>query len=166
MEFNWLMLFVAALIPLLVGAVYYHPKIAGAAWMRASGLPEESLKGANMALVFGLSYLLGLFMALALAGMVIHQAHLYSIFLNEPGMNDPNSEVSRLLSGLMEKYGRNFRTFGHGAFHGTAAALCLIVPVFGINALFERKNLRYVAINCGYWILTAALMGGVLCAYL
>ena len=37
--------------------------------------------------------------------------------------------------------------------------------VIGINALFERKGFKYIAINAGYWILCLGLMGGVLCAF-
>ena len=68
--------------------------------------------------------------------------------------------------GLLEKYGTTFRTFKHGAFHGTLAALFISLPIIGTNALFERKSFKYVAINVGYWMLTMALMGGVVCAFL
>ena len=66
----------------------------------------------------------------------------------------------------MENYGDNFRTFGHGAFHGTVAGILFALPVLGTNALFERKSFKYIAVNAGYWIVTTALIGGVLSAYL
>ncbi|TNE51952.1 MAG: DUF1761 domain-containing protein [Bacteroidetes bacterium] len=166
MELNWITLFGAALIPLVVGAAWYNPKMLGTMWMRESGVTEESMKGANMAMIFGVSYLLSLFLALALIPVVVHQAHLNSIFLNEPGFNDPQSEVGQLFSSLMGKYGNNFRTFRHGSLHGALAGFLIALPVLGINALFERKNFKYIAINAGYWIVTTALMGGVICAYL
>ncbi|MBK6930767.1 MAG: DUF1761 domain-containing protein [Saprospirales bacterium] len=166
MEFNWIMVFAAALIPLVVGAVYYHPKVLGNAWMRASGLTEESLKGGNMALIFGLTYLFSLMLGVSLTFMVIHQAHLYSTVLNEPGFNDPNSEVGRMISSFMEKYGSNFRTFKHGALHGVLTGVFVALPIIGINALFERKSFKYIAIHTGYWVIALALMGGVLCAYM
>jgi hypothetical protein len=31
--------------------------------------------------------------------------------------------------------------------------------------LFERKGFRYIAINGGYWIISMALMGGIICAF-
>lgn len=65
----------------------------------------------------------------------------------------------------MDKYGNNFRTFKHGAFHGTIGGFFFATPVLCINALFERKSFIYIAINAGYWIITLALMGGVICAF-
>ena len=166
MEFNWIVLLGAAVIPLLVGFVWYHPKVFGNAWMRATGLTEESMQGANMAMIFGLSFFFALLLSLEISTIVIHQMHMNSILLNEPGINDPQSEIGVYLSDFMANYGQNFRTFKHGAFHGVVLGMLLILPVLGTNALFERKGFKYIAINTGYWIVSAALMGGVICAYL
>ncbi len=68
-----LILLPTALIPLIVGAVYYHPKVAGTAWMRANHFTEEDLKGANMGLTFGLSFVMSILLALLLQTIVIHQ---------------------------------------------------------------------------------------------
>jgi len=67
------------------------------------------------------------------------------------------------MAGMFEKYGSNFRTFKHGAFHGILASLMLALPLIGINALFERKGFKYIAINVGYWIVSFAIMGGIVC---
>jgi hypothetical protein len=32
-----------------------------------------------------------------------------------------------------------------------------------VNVLFERNNLRYFLISAGYWVVSFALMGGILC---
>ncbi len=166
MEFNWIILLGTALIPLLTGFVWYHPKVFGNTWMRAAGLTEEQLNGSNMAVIFGLTYVLGLLLSAAMAPLVIHQMHLMSLLVDEPGFGDPQSEVGRLFADLLEKYGHNFRSFKHGALHGTIAALFFALPVLGINALFERKGGKYIAIHTGYWVVTLALIGGVVCAYL
>ncbi len=166
MEFNWIALVGAALIPMIVGAIWYNPKVFGTVWMKASGVTEDMMKGTNMAAIFGVSLILSVLLALQIITVVIHQAHLYSILADEPGMADPQSEVSLMLKGFMEKYGLMFRTFKHGVFHGVLAGIFFALPVLGINALFERKGFKYIAINAGYWILTLALMGGVICAYL
>ena len=36
------------------------------------------------------------------------------------------------------------------------------MPVLVTNGLFERKNLKNLAINTLYWIITIGLMGGVI----
>ena len=58
MNVNFLAVLVAALVPMLVGFIWYNPKVLGNAWMQACGLTEEKMKGANMAVVFGVSLIL------------------------------------------------------------------------------------------------------------
>lgn len=165
MKPNLLVILLAAIIPMIIGFIWYHPKVFGTAWMKACGLDDEKVKGANMPLIFGLSFLFSLFIAFSIQFMVIHQYHLYSLFANEPGFMEGGSEIDNLFKSLMEKYGTNFRTFKHGAFHGTMAGITFVLPVMATNALFERKGFKYITINVGYWIVSLALMGGVICAY-
>lgn len=162
---NFIAVLVAALIPMVVGFIWYNPKVFGNAWMKAADMTTEKMEGANMAVIFGVSYLLSILAAAALNSIVIHQGHIYSILLDEPGFNDPNSEIGMFIAGFMEKYGDNYRTFKHGVFHGVLAGIFLALPVLGINALFERKGFKYIAINAGYWVVTFALMGGIICAW-
>lgn len=165
MKINFLIVLASALIPLVVGFIWYNPYVLGKAWMKSAGITEERMKGSNMLVIFGVTLLLSVFLATALQFMVIHQTHLFSILLNEPGFNDTGSEVHTLYTGFLEKYGQNFRTFKHGALHGTLGGFMLALPVLGINALFERKGFKYIAINAGFWVLCMALMGGVICAF-
>lgn len=160
---NFLAILLAALVPMVTGFIWYHKNVFGSSWMKEAGMNEEKMKGANMILIFGLSYLLSFLLAFAMQFIVIHQSHLYSVVMGDPTLTDPNSELSMLLKNFMEKYGNNFRTFKHGALHGTIAGITVALPIIGTNALFERKSFKYVAINAGYWILTIALMGGVVC---
>ena len=155
----------AALIRLVLGFIWYHPKVFGTAWMNATGLNEESMKGANMVVIFGVTYLLSFFAAFGLEFFVVHQWHIYSILENEPSLKDPNSELSLYVKDFMDKHGNNFRSFGHGTLHGTIAGFMMALPVVGVNALFERRGFKYIAINAGFWILCFALMGGVVCAW-
>lgn len=166
MEFNFLFVLLAALIPLIIGAVWYHPKVFGTAWAATAGVTEEQMQSGNMLKIFGFTYVLSVLAALALSGMVIHQGHVYSVLLGEPGLNEAGSELNSYVTNFMEKYGRNYRTFKHGAFHGVIAGLFFAMPILGINAMFDRKGFKYIAINAGYWIAALALMGGVLCAFL
>ncbi|HNP47686.1 MAG TPA: DUF1761 domain-containing protein [Bacteroidia bacterium] len=165
MQLNWIVLFLAALLPLILGFFWYHKSVFGTAWMKVSGMDNEKAKNMNMAKVFGLTYLFSFFIAFGLNFIVIHQWHVYSIFANEPGMADPTSEVGQYLKSFMDKYGQNFRTFKHGIFHGIEYGILTAWPVIGVNALFERKSAKYIAISAGFWIVCFALMGGVICAF-
>lgn len=57
----------AAVSTFLIGGLWYSPALLGKVWMRENGFTEESLKGSNMAKIFGLAFLLALIAAVNLA---------------------------------------------------------------------------------------------------
>ena len=156
---------VAGLIPLIIGFIWYNPKVLGTAWMNAAGLTEEKLKGANMGLIFFLTYIFSSLLASSLLSITIHQLGFQSTLMNEEGFGKEGSEIMIYISYFISKYGANFRTFKHGALHGTIAGIFLALPIVAVNALFERKSWKYIWINAGFWILSMMLMGGVVCQF-
>ena len=36
-----------------------------------------------------------------------------------------------------------------------------VLPILGINAMFERKGWKYILINTGYWVVTLGIMGAI-----
>ena len=62
---NPLALVVAAIMPMLMGFVYYHPKVMGGRWMKANGFTLESIgtgpKPVLYLLALAASFLLALF---------------------------------------------------------------------------------------------------------
>ncbi|MGK0378618.1 MAG: hypothetical protein ACJA1Z_002433, partial [Patiriisocius sp.] len=50
---NFIFAAVAALIPLIMGYIYYHPKVFGTKWMNFCRLTEEKLEKDNIAVIFG-----------------------------------------------------------------------------------------------------------------
>ena len=163
-KINFLVTALAALIPLFVGFLWFNPKTFGPAWIKASGVDEEKAKSANMPLIFGLTYVCSFFIAMTVNFIVIHQFGVMSTLAGEPGFGTEGSEIMTYFTDFMSKYGNNFRTFKHGALHGTISGLLFVTPIMAINALFEGKGFKYIAINAGYWIVSMALMGGVICA--
>ncbi|MGZ4038794.1 MAG: DUF1761 domain-containing protein, partial [Bacteroidia bacterium] len=153
------------LIPMVLGFIWYNPKVLGKAWMEASGMTEEKAKNANMALVFGLSFLFSFFLAFALQFLVIHQSGVTSLFYKQP-INDPSTEMGALYKKIMDTLGTSYRTFKHGALHGTIGGFMIALPILATNAMFEGKGFKYIAINAGYWIICMALMGGLICAWM
>lgn len=67
MELNYLAIVLAALSTFLLGGLWYSPAVFGKAWMKENGFTEESLKGGNMAKIFGLAFILALISAINLA---------------------------------------------------------------------------------------------------
>ncbi|NJB83720.1 DUF1761 domain-containing protein [Wenyingzhuangia aestuarii] len=164
MQFNLLVHLTAALIPLIIGFIWYNPKVLGTLWMKESGMTTEKIGKPNP-LIFLWCYLASFLIALMLTPMVIHQFGFYSVLYGEPGFEEPTSELGKYISDFMVNYGNNFRTFKHGVLHGTINALLLITPVIGINAMFEKKSFKYVMIHAGYWVLCLAIMGGIICQF-
>lgn len=162
---NFLILPIAALVPLIIGFIWYNDALFGKAWMKENHLTKEQLQKGNMMRIFGLTYLLGLFLAVGLMPMVIHQMHLFSVLADTPGFKETGSEVNTYFMDFMSQYGQNFRTFKHGMFHGMLGSIFIALPVLGINALFERKSFKYIAIHLGYWALTMGIMGGIICQW-
>lgn len=164
METNFYILFIAAIIPMFVGFVWYGP-IFGNAWMKEMNFTKESLEGQNMVKILFLSYIFSLLAAFFLQFIVIHQTGAFSSIL-ESGSTELQGDSLVYFQDFMAKYGSNYRTFKHGALHGVLSGLFFVLPILSIIAMFEKKSAKYVAINTGYWLVTLALMGGVICQWL
>ncbi len=162
---NWIVILLTALVPLVTGFIWYNPKVFGNAWMQAADMSPDKMKGANMAMIFGLTFILSIFLAMSMQFLTIHQLALNSIVQNQPNFMDPTSEAGSMVKAFMDKYGTNFRTFKHGAMHGALSSIFIILPVIAINAMFERKSGKYIMINFFYWMLNFIIMGGIICQY-
>jgi hypothetical protein len=166
MQFNLWVIGVSAFIPLLVGFFWYGNMGFGNLWMRESEVTAEKMKNGNMFVIFGLTFVLGLFLSLAVATLTIHQIHYYSILEGKKEMLDVNSALYKETQAFMSQHGANFRSFKHGALHGFLSTLLIILPIIAINGLFERRSWKYIMLHVGYWAVTMMLMGGVICAWL
>jgi hypothetical protein len=160
MEINFLAIISAAFSTLLVGFVWYHPKVFGTIWMKEAGMTEDKMKGVNMFLIFGVSVFYAFLIAITLQFLTIHQWGAVSMVGGGVATAKP-SYVS-----FMADYGSAFRTFRHGMLHGFMAGLSMALPIIGTNALFERKSYKYTLINGGFWIVCFMIMGGIICAWI
>ena len=70
---NFPAILVAAVSALVVGFIWYNPKVFGNAWMEAAGLTEAQLKAGNMVKIFILSFVFAFFLAMTMMQMSIHQ---------------------------------------------------------------------------------------------
>lgn len=138
MDINFFAIALAAASSLVVGFIWYHEKVFGKAWMQLAGMTPEKIKSGNMFLTLGLSLVFAFMLGLILHG-----------FLNA-------GEDHQL-----EKW----HTFRHGAAHGMMMGIFVALPIIGINALFEQRNWKYIAIHVGYWLVTMILMSGIISAW-
>lgn len=164
MTTNYLILALAALVPMVMGFIWYGPMLFQKAWMKQMGFTEESLKGGNMAVIFLLSYIFSFMLAFFLQFITIHQMGVLSTLM-ESGATELQGDALTYYEDFMAKYGDRYRTFKHGALHGAIGGVFFILPVLATQAMFERKTVKYIAINVGYWVISLAIMGGIVCQW-
>jgi hypothetical protein len=91
--------------------------------MEASGRPDEKVKGGNMPLIFGISFVLAILLAIEMNFIVIHENHMYSLLSHDPTYLQPRNEMFDLVQDFIINHGPHFRTFKYGLFHGTIAGV-------------------------------------------
>lgn len=161
MEINWLIHIVAALVPMIIGFIWYNPKVFGNAWMKGVRLNEEQVRSGNMPLIFGLSFVLAFILSFAYKFLGDHHFAYQAFFrpIEEHGMGvDATTAFGSELKGLIDGYGTRFHTWTHGLAHSFMITIFVLLPVMGTAALFERYSFKTFMINWGYWAVTIAIM--------
>lgn len=161
MEINFIALLVSALVTLVVGFIWYNPKVFGTIWMRENNFTPEQLKSGNMLKIFGLTYLFSLMITMTLMSLTIHQSGAVGMVGGPPLIDSAKPSFAA----FMADYGMAYRTFKHGALHGFMSGLFFAFPMIGINGLFERKSWKYILIHAGFWTVCLTFMGGIICAF-
>ena len=161
MEFNFLAILVAAIIPIVMGFIWYNPKVFGIAWMREAEMTEEKMKSGNMLVIFLVSLVLSILLAFSVQMLTIHQMGAMGMIGGDPLVEG----VKPSFQAFMDDYGTAFRTFKHGAFHGVLSGIFLFFPVIAINGMFERKSWKYILINSLYWTVCLTIMGAIVCGW-
>ncbi|MCG3166266.1 MAG: hypothetical protein POELPBGB_02044 [Bacteroidia bacterium] len=163
---NFVAIITAALVPMVLGFIWYHKNVFGTVWMQLTGMTEEKAQQGNMFLKFGLAFLFSIMLAFVMNIFAVHDAFIdgaayYEIKASSNGQ--PSAETAQWLEYYKTTLAESNHTFSHGSFHALLLiGVFVIVPVFATNAIFEGKGWKYVAINAGYWIVCVALMGGII----
>ena len=161
MEINFLAVLVAAVVPMVLGFIWYNPKFLGTIWAREAEMTEAKMKRGNMAAIFGLSFLFSILLSFFVQTLTIHQFGALGMIGGDPTVEG----VLPSFQAFMDDYGTHFRTFKHGAFHGLLAGLFIVFPIIATNGMFERKSWKLIVINSGYWIVTLTIMGAIICGW-
>jgi hypothetical protein len=159
---------VAALVPLAVGIIWYYPLVFGKVLMTANGNANKPpMSGSKRVIALVLTYLGSYLIASRVLGsIVIHQHGLFGMLAGNPDVHVAGTELNGHVTWLMDHFGTNYRTFKHGALHGSFTGLFLVFPILGIIALHEPKSWIWVAVHSVYWIICLAIMGGIICQYM
>ena len=130
---NWLSMIIATALPVALGFIYYKA-IYGKNWLDTIGVADNKNRKKNMALIIAVSL-------------------IFSFFLSAFLLNFNNSGINQE---------GDFDTFQHGAWHGAFVAITVVIPVVLINGLFRYMSWKNMFITIVYWLITLALMGGIL----
>ena len=141
MELNYIAIIVAGLVPMLLGYLWYNV-LFKKPWMESLGFTQADIEGGNMAVIMGVSVLTSIILALGLKA---------NIELTHKDVSDAGELIYT-----------SFHTFKHGALHGLMTGVLLGVPALISNSLFQRNTGKNILLNVGYWLLTFAVMGGIL----
>ncbi len=130
MHINYLAVVVAAVINMVVGAVWYSPGLFAKQWMKATGKSIDQTGSPGPA--YGL---------MALGSLVM--AWMLAFFIGKLSLVD----------------------FGSGLTLGIMVWLGFVVFPQAANYIFEGRSVKLFAINVGYFLVSFALMGGLLAAW-
>ncbi len=131
---NWLSMILATITPVSIGIIYYNKAIFGKAWSDSNNLIDNYAKKSNTPILVIISIIFSFLLA------------FFLLNFNNGGINQEGQ----------------FDTFSHGAWHGAFIAITVASPIVLLNSLFGTKSWKTVLINILYWIITLALMGGIL----
>jgi len=140
-EINFIAVIVAALIPNIIGAIYYGP-LFGKPWMDSLGYTKSDFEGRNEPLIYGSALLLSGVVAFFLK-IIVELVH-----------KDVNAAGELIFA--------SHHTFGHGALHGALICLSFAVPVIICLGLFQKSTAKNIILNVVFWLICFALMGGIL----
>lgn len=135
---------VAALVPNVLGAIYYGP-LLGKKWLSSLGYTAEDMKGRNEALLYGSALLLSVVVSFFMK-LIMELTH-------------------KTCSADGEILFSSFHSVQHGALHGSGLALGFVLPVIICLGLFQKTKASNILINSGFWLACFAIMGAILDAW-
>lgn len=132
---NYWAVLIAALVSFVIGGLWYSPILLGNVCMKEAGISKKDIKKAKEK---GMSrrYLSSFIGALLMSYIMAHFVQFVS--------------ASNFFDGV---------TTGFWIWFG------FIVPVLLGSVLWEGKTLKYYTINIGYYLVSLAVMGGILAAW-
>ena len=143
-DINFIAIIAAALVPNIVGALFYGP-LFGKTWLSSLGLTADDMKGRNEPLIYGSALLLSFVVAFFMNALI------------ELTHKDVNG-AGELVFG-------SFATFQHGLLHGGMIGMTMVVPVIICLGMFQKTARTNIILNCVYWVVCYALMGGIVDAW-
>lgn len=166
---NLIAILIAALIPMVIGFIWYHPKVFGTLWMKETGMTEEKARQGNQILKFVLTFLFSFMLAFVLNSLAVHDSFIDGATYyktNKTNIPEPGTELAQWKEYYYTNLAADNHTAKHGAFHAfMLVGLFIVLPIFATNSIFEGKSWKYVAVNTSYWMLSLIIMGAIIASW-
>lgn len=156
MNLNYLAFFLISFLPLIIGYFWYHPDYAISKWSGEEYQFGNRLSPFKIFVLFVLSFTL----VYGYINLIIHQMGFYELFFTDIMKGSEESEL--IVQEFLAKYGDKHRHFGHGVFHGIINAFVFALPFIGCFAILEGRSRKFVMHHLSYWIVTSAIIGGLI----
>jgi len=159
-KFNWLLLSITSLIPFIMAYIWYRPNVYSVifiGWDLSQFNFRWSISSAILLILLGFMY------SITLSYQVIHQLHFQSLLMNEVGFLKGEGNAYKDLIYIFELYGKNFRSFKHGAFHGLLNSIFIVLPILIYGKYTSNSSWRSVFFQWIYWMICGILMSGIIC---
>ena len=148
-----------AFIPFFIAYLWFHPKaFGGSNWQKTAQLTDAQMAKTIKPLQLIASIFLNLLLAIGVFIITVHGTHVLAI-------TGPDTEAfqSGVALEFMQQYGGNFTNWQHGISHGLVVGLLFfVVPILGYAVIFERKSMRYLLVNSGFWGISLVIMACVI----
>ena len=160
MQLNHLAHALIALVPLIIGFIWYRPTMPWIKW--ASANKPLNVKRPS---ILGLFVLYGLSAALVFVYMnlIIHQIGFYELFFTD--IMRGNQESKQIAEEFLAVYGQKHRHLGHGLFHGLIDAFALALPFIAFYSLVENIDWKRTIVHLGFWVICSTLIGGLVAEF-
>ena len=87
----------------------------------------------------------------------------YELFFTD--IMQGNQESQKIVDDFLARFGQKHRHFGHGVFHGIINAFVFALPFISISAVLDQKSKKYIIHHFSYWLITSAIIGGCISAF-
>lgn len=141
MPMNWAAYAVAVVAQMIIGYIWFHPKVMGTMWAKARGISVEEIMPKNKGMVYGFTILYTL---------------LFTMFIMT-NVTGPGQDVA--------PDGHSYHTFKHGIAHALILTGFVVLPVLGTPALYEGKKKGWMIVQMGYWFVRLIVAAGIISAW-
>ncbi len=159
-KFNWLLLSLTSLVPIIVAYLWFNPSVYNRIF-KGWNLSQFNIRWTPSSICILL--VLGFMYSITLSYQVIHQLHFQSLLMNEVGFMNQEGSAYKDLVYIFELYGKNFRSFRHGAFHGLLNSIFIVLPILIYGRFASGSSWYSVFFQWLFWAICGVTMGGLIC---